>query len=56
MWPKPRGLVHPIYVIKSPKSSMILLADHVLRAMINARLLATLFLPGVIYFYAVPLL
>ncbi|GJV47495.1 hypothetical protein Tco_1437707, partial [Tanacetum coccineum] len=56
MWPKPRGLVHPVYVIKSPQSSMILPADHVLRAVINARLSATLFLPGVIYFYAVPLL
>ncbi|GJW22122.1 putative ribonuclease H-like domain-containing protein [Tanacetum coccineum] len=53
MWPKPRGLVHPIYVIKSPQSSMILPADHVLRAVINARLSATLFPPGVIYFYAV---
>ncbi|GKD78418.1 hypothetical protein Tco_1341039, partial [Tanacetum coccineum] len=56
MWPKPRGLVHPVYVIKSPQSSMILPADHVLRAVINARLSATLFPPGVIYFYAVPLL
>ncbi|GJR46046.1 hypothetical protein Tco_1314149 [Tanacetum coccineum] len=35
---------------------MILPADHVLRAVINARLSATLFPPGVIYFYAVPLL
>ncbi|GJW21035.1 hypothetical protein Tco_0031657 [Tanacetum coccineum] len=56
MWPKPRGLVHLVYVIKSPQSRMILPADHVLRAVINARLSATLFPPGVIYFYAVPLL
>ncbi|GJY37599.1 hypothetical protein Tco_0423963, partial [Tanacetum coccineum] len=35
---------------------MILPADHVLRAVINARLSTTLFLPGVIYFYDVPLL
>ncbi|GJT95347.1 hypothetical protein Tco_1090865 [Tanacetum coccineum] len=56
MWPKPRGLVHLVYVIKSPQSSMILPADHVLRAVINARLSATLFPPRVIYFYAVPLL
>ncbi|GJS77018.1 hypothetical protein Tco_0726899 [Tanacetum coccineum] len=35
---------------------MILPADHVLRAVINARLSATLFPSGVIYFYAVPLL
>ncbi|GJT91876.1 hypothetical protein Tco_1080721 [Tanacetum coccineum] len=56
MWPRPRGLVHSVYVTKSPPSSMILPADHVLRAVINARLSATLFLSGVIYFYAVPLL
>ncbi|GJZ96365.1 hypothetical protein Tco_0668699 [Tanacetum coccineum] len=42
MWPKPRGLEHLVYVIKSPQSSMILLADHVLRAVINARLSAYL--------------
>ncbi|GJT94690.1 hypothetical protein Tco_1090208 [Tanacetum coccineum] len=35
---------------------MILPADHVLRAVINARLSSTLFPPGVIYFYSVPLL
>ncbi|GJS27232.1 hypothetical protein Tco_0487852 [Tanacetum coccineum] len=56
IWPKPRGLVYPVYVIKSLQSSMILHADHVLRAVINARLSATLFPPGVIYFYVVPLL
>ncbi|GJZ29165.1 hypothetical protein Tco_0573812 [Tanacetum coccineum] len=38
VWPKPGGLVCLLYVIKSPQSSMILHADHVLRAVINARL------------------
>ncbi|GKA62769.1 hypothetical protein Tco_0762288 [Tanacetum coccineum] len=31
VWSKPRGLVYLLYVIKSPQSSMILPADHVLR-------------------------
>ncbi|GJW00747.1 G-type lectin S-receptor-like serine/threonine-protein kinase [Tanacetum coccineum] len=38
VWSKPGGLVYLLYVIKSPQSSMILPADHVLRAVINARL------------------
>ncbi|GKA18161.1 hypothetical protein Tco_0697998 [Tanacetum coccineum] len=38
VWSKPEGLVYLLYVIKSPQSSMILPADHVLRAVINARL------------------
>ncbi|GJV34313.1 hypothetical protein Tco_1394713, partial [Tanacetum coccineum] len=38
VWSKPGGLVYLLYVIKSPQSSMILHADHVLRAVINARL------------------
>ncbi|GJR03295.1 hypothetical protein Tco_0526279 [Tanacetum coccineum] len=38
MWSKPGCLIYLLYVIKSPQSSMILHADHVLRAVINARL------------------
>ncbi|GJX51244.1 hypothetical protein Tco_0278089 [Tanacetum coccineum] len=38
MWPKPRGLVHPLYVIKSPQSRVILPVGYFLRAVINARL------------------
>ncbi|GJY35099.1 hypothetical protein Tco_0420477 [Tanacetum coccineum] len=38
VWSKPGGLVYLLYVIKSPQSSMILPMDHVLRAVINARL------------------
>ncbi|GKD09336.1 hypothetical protein Tco_1189021 [Tanacetum coccineum] len=38
VWSKPEGLVYLLYVIKSPQSSMILPADHVLCAVINARL------------------
>ncbi|GKG31856.1 hypothetical protein Tco_0426806, partial [Tanacetum coccineum] len=34
----PRGLVYLLYVIKSLQSSMILLEDHVSRAVISARL------------------
>ncbi|GKD74876.1 hypothetical protein Tco_1333158 [Tanacetum coccineum] len=44
VWSKPGGLVYLLYVIKSPQSSMILHADHVLRAVINARLLVPLLL------------
>ncbi|GJV30860.1 hypothetical protein Tco_1391260 [Tanacetum coccineum] len=39
MWPKPRDLVYPLYVIKSPQSSMMLPVGYFLRAVINARLL-----------------
>ncbi|GKF64798.1 hypothetical protein Tco_0188246, partial [Tanacetum coccineum] len=38
MWSKLGGLVYLLYVIKSPQSSMILPVDHVLLAVINARL------------------
>ncbi|GJR92890.1 hypothetical protein Tco_0265064 [Tanacetum coccineum] len=48
MWPKPRGLVYPLYVIKSPQSSMILPVGYFLRAVINARLLL-LFPPCVLF-------
>ena len=32
VWPKPESLVYLLYVIKSPQSSVILPADHFLRA------------------------
>ncbi|GJX88695.1 hypothetical protein Tco_0340709 [Tanacetum coccineum] len=44
VWSKPGGLVYLLYVIKSPQSSTILPADHVLRAVINARLSVPLLL------------
>ncbi|GKB64622.1 hypothetical protein Tco_0920808, partial [Tanacetum coccineum] len=44
VWSKPGGLVYLLYVIKSLQSSMILPADHVLRAVINARLSVPLLL------------
>ncbi|GKE37145.1 hypothetical protein Tco_1460550 [Tanacetum coccineum] len=44
MWSKPGGLEYLLYVIKSPQSSMILPADHVLHAVINARLSVPLLL------------
>ncbi|GJX61604.1 hypothetical protein Tco_0294504, partial [Tanacetum coccineum] len=53
VWSKPGGLVYLLYVIKSPQSSMILPADHVLRAVINARLCCCWFASGVIYFICI---